>query len=151
MGFNNPSVTWSEMERLLSGRAKEPDVGDGPAFSRKRGKYEPPPIERPTDPVPYAELHAHSSYSFLDGASSPAELAEEAGSLRETLMEYVAETDDELIEKFLEEGELTDEELDVRYPAFDEDERPIEGETISVREMLVEHGDRPGWLCGSDW
>ena len=28
--------------------------------------------------MPYAELHAHSSYSFLDGASSPAELAEEA-------------------------------------------------------------------------
>ncbi len=81
MGFNNPSVTWSEMERLLSGRAKEPDGGDGPAFSRKRGKYEPPPIERPTDPVPYAELHAHSSYSFLDGASSPAELAEEAERL----------------------------------------------------------------------
>ena len=81
MGFNNPSVTWSEMERLLSGRAKEPDGGDGPAFSRKRGKYEAPPIERPDDPVPYAELHAHSSYSFLDGASSPAELAEEAERL----------------------------------------------------------------------
>uniref|UniRef100_UPI002430D0A3 PHP domain-containing protein n=1 Tax=Microbacterium lacticum TaxID=33885 RepID=UPI002430D0A3 len=81
MGFNNPSVTWSEMERVLSGRAKEPDGGDGPAFSRKRGKYEPPPIERPDDAVPYAELHAHSSYSFLDGASSPAELAEEAERL----------------------------------------------------------------------
>ena len=26
----------------------------------------------------YAELHAHSSFSFLDGASSPEELAEEA-------------------------------------------------------------------------
>jgi error-prone DNA polymerase len=25
-------------------------------------------------PVPYAELHAHSAYSFLDGASSPREL-----------------------------------------------------------------------------
>ncbi|WP_282838117.1 error-prone DNA polymerase [Microbacterium flavum] len=81
MGFTNPSVTWSEMERLLSSRAKEPDGGDGPAFSRKRGKYEAPPIERPDDPVPYAELHAHSSYSFLDGASSPAELAEEAERL----------------------------------------------------------------------
>jgi hypothetical protein len=31
--------------------------------------------------VPYAELHAHSSFSFLDGASSPAELAEEAERL----------------------------------------------------------------------
>ena len=30
---------------------------------------------------PYAELHAHSSYSFLDGASSPEELLEEAERL----------------------------------------------------------------------
>jgi len=30
---------------------------------------------------PWAELHCHSSYSFLDGASSPAELAEQAGRL----------------------------------------------------------------------
>ena len=47
--------------------------------------------------------------------------------------------------------ELSDEELDVRYQAFDEDERPIEGQTTSVREMLAEHGNEPGWLCGSDW
>ena len=47
--------------------------------------------------------------------------------------------------------ELTDGQLDVRYPAFDEDERPIEGETTSIREMLAEHGDTPGWLCGSEW
>ncbi len=31
--------------------------------------------------VPYAELHAHSAYSFLDGASLPAELAEQARAL----------------------------------------------------------------------
>ncbi|WP_368731500.1 PHP domain-containing protein [Ralstonia pickettii] len=31
--------------------------------------------------MPYAELHAHSSYSFLDGASSPEELVEEAERL----------------------------------------------------------------------
>jgi elongation factor G len=41
----------------------------------------------------------------------PADIADEVVSLRETLMENVAETDDELIEKFLEEGELTEEEL----------------------------------------
>ncbi len=41
----------------------------------------------------------------------PAELEDEVAILRETLMEAVAETDDELIEKFLEEGELTSEEL----------------------------------------
>ncbi|MDQ7993915.1 MAG: PHP domain-containing protein, partial [Propionicimonas sp.] len=31
--------------------------------------------------MPYAELHAHSSFSFLDGASGPAELVEEAERL----------------------------------------------------------------------
>lgn len=41
----------------------------------------------------------------------PAELEDEVEALRESLMEAVAETDDELIEKFLEEGELTPEEL----------------------------------------
>lgn len=41
----------------------------------------------------------------------PDELVEEVATLRESLMEYVAETDDELIEKFLEEGELTNQEL----------------------------------------
>src|SRR5262249_18832059 len=33
------------------------------------------------DPVPYAELHCHSNFSFLDGASHPEELAEEAARL----------------------------------------------------------------------
>lgn len=47
--------------------------------------------------------------------------------------------------------ELTDEQLDHKYPAFDEDERPIEGETTSIRQMLSEHGDQPGWLAGSEW
>jgi len=41
----------------------------------------------------------------------PSELVDEVASLRENLMENVAETDDELIEKFLEEGELSEEEL----------------------------------------
>ncbi len=41
----------------------------------------------------------------------PSELTDEVASLREALMENVAETDDELIEKFLEEGELSEEEL----------------------------------------
>ncbi len=87
MGFNNPSVPWSEMERLLSDRRRPnttpagADGGDSPAWSRKRGPYLPPAIERPDDAVPYAELHAHSSYSFLDGASSSEELAEEAERL----------------------------------------------------------------------
>lgn len=41
----------------------------------------------------------------------PDELVDQVAKARETLMEVVAETDDELIEKFLEEGELTDQEL----------------------------------------
>ena len=72
MGWTNPDVPWSELERRLSGR---PDEG---AFSRKRDKYERPLIEPPPDAVPYAELHCHSSYSFLDGASEPSALVEEA-------------------------------------------------------------------------
>ncbi|MHB1349162.1 MAG: elongation factor G [Desulfobulbaceae bacterium] len=47
----------------------------------------------------------------VEAGEIPDELAEEAELLRGSLMEYVAETDDDLIEKFLEEGELTDEEL----------------------------------------
>ena len=31
--------------------------------------------------VPYAELHCHSNFSFLDGASHPEELATEAARL----------------------------------------------------------------------
>ncbi|KQZ83247.1 DNA polymerase III subunit alpha [Microbacterium sp. Root166] len=87
MGFDNPSVPWSEIERVLSDRRRPggppagADGGDSPAWSRKRGPYVPPGIERPAEAIPYAELHAHSSFSFLDGASSPEELAEEAERL----------------------------------------------------------------------
>ncbi|KTS04302.1 error-prone DNA polymerase [Microbacterium testaceum] len=87
MGWNNPPVKWSELERLLSdarrptGAPPNGDGGDSPAWSHKRGAYVAPEIERPADAVPYAELHAHSSYSFLDGASSPEELVEEAERL----------------------------------------------------------------------
>jgi elongation factor G len=41
----------------------------------------------------------------------PADMADEIAAYRESLMEQVAETDDDLIEKFIEEGELTDEDL----------------------------------------
>jgi len=83
MGWNNPDVPWRELEARLSGRWKEPsgmpDGGDGPAFSRKRAAYDAPEdLERPTDVVPYAELHCHSNYSFLDGASHPEALVREA-------------------------------------------------------------------------
>jgi len=84
MGYHNPPVPWRELERKLSapGRHPKPDVPaqDVPT-SRKRLPYAAPPIRRPADATPYAELHAHSSFSFLDGVSGPAELAEEAERL----------------------------------------------------------------------
>ena len=89
MGFNNPSVPWSELERTLSGRADKPALGtpesfvertggDSPAWSRKRAPYEPPSnLETVSSDLPYAELHCHSNFSFLDGASDPEALVEE--------------------------------------------------------------------------
>lgn len=41
----------------------------------------------------------------------PAEMQDEVAELRENLQEYVAETDDDLLELFLEEGELPDDKL----------------------------------------
>ncbi|MGF6883962.1 error-prone DNA polymerase [Nocardia sp. GAS34] len=84
MGWGSGPPTWSEMERVLSGRpgrAPEPpgDGGDSPAWSRRRGEYRAGERPRPGGPVvPYAELHTHSAYSFLDGACQPEELVEEA-------------------------------------------------------------------------
>ncbi|MFX6487757.1 PHP domain-containing protein, partial [Acinetobacter baumannii] len=50
-------------------------------MSRPRKLVPPTLPERPEEAVPYAELHAHSSYSFLDGASSPEDLLAEAERL----------------------------------------------------------------------
>ena len=89
MGWQNPPMPWQELERRLSGRVGPEDLdelvgdgGDSPAWSRKRAAYLPATDVHPIDDealsVRYAELHAHSSFSFLDGASSPEEMAEEA-------------------------------------------------------------------------
>src|SRR5438067_5619093 len=50
-----------------------------PHRTRKREPLAPGTASRAT--VPYVELHAHSSYSFLDGASRPEELAARAAEL----------------------------------------------------------------------
>ncbi|HYD09433.1 MAG TPA: PHP domain-containing protein, partial [Acidimicrobiales bacterium] len=88
MGWRNPPITWRELEQRLgswtptsSGEvAPWADSGDGPVWSRKRAPYDADPIARPAGgpTVPYAELHCHTNFSFLDGASHPEELAEEA-------------------------------------------------------------------------
>ena len=51
----------------------------GPASVRNTSRR--PLAERPRSAVPYAELHAHSAFSFLDGASTPEELVAEAARL----------------------------------------------------------------------
>src|ERR1044072_5183998 len=86
MGWNNPPVRWPELERALSGKPFETgDGGDSPAWTHHRGPYVPPPeiglpgaTDHPggAERVPYAELHCHSNFSFLDGASHPEELGE---------------------------------------------------------------------------
>jgi error-prone DNA polymerase len=118
MGFNNPDVPWSEIERRLSDRPGRPggqhsaavgaqrwwqedpmaprrrsrphpgDGGDSPAWSPRREAYEPPDdlpsrrgARRAGNTTAYAELHCHSAFSFLDGASMPEDLAEEAARL----------------------------------------------------------------------
>ncbi|WP_181907183.1 PHP domain-containing protein, partial [Mycobacterium tuberculosis] len=86
MGWSNGPPSWAEMERVLNGKPRHAGVpafdadGDVPR-SRKRGAYQPPGRERVGSSVAYAELHAHSAYSFLDGASTPEELVEEAARL----------------------------------------------------------------------
>jgi len=88
----NPAVSWAELERRMSGRPARPgdrhgepegDGGDAPAWTRHREPYRPSPelaaaARAAGAAAPYAELHCHSSFSFLDGASQPEELVEEA-------------------------------------------------------------------------
>ncbi len=50
-----------------------------PHRTRKKERLDPTTVKRTT--TPYVELHAHSSYSFLDGASLPEELAVAAAEL----------------------------------------------------------------------
>ena len=62
-----------------------PGDDSAPGYSHKRPAYRVPE-GRPGSPdepyVPYAELHCHSDFSFLDGASDPESLIEEAARLR---------------------------------------------------------------------
>ncbi len=89
MGFQNPNVPWREMERILSGRAhpannntaEVPPKAPAEALQPDPATIPDPGATPDHDRVPYAELHAHSHYSFLDGASSPEALVTAATSL----------------------------------------------------------------------
>src|SRR3954462_6342967 len=94
MGWENPPMPWRELEKRLSGQFPPRGENRAPNGQRlafgpegesagtyPRAPYQPRDIERAADAVPYAELHAHSNFSFLDGASHPEELVEEAARL----------------------------------------------------------------------
>ncbi len=92
MGWDNPPVPWREFERRLSwgsnkaGETEAPQprpvtrlpvTNGSPAVNGARTADDGPAAS----PGPaWAELHCHSSYSFLDGASSPADLVAEAAA-----------------------------------------------------------------------
>ncbi|MBU3994982.1 MAG: error-prone DNA polymerase [Actinobacteria bacterium] len=96
MGWNNPAIPWGELERTLSGRGPlrpAPPPASPPAPSLPPATARPPETlaatlgsrasaeQEPAAAFPYAELHAHSHFSFLDGASSPEALVAEAARL----------------------------------------------------------------------
>ncbi|MER6809627.1 error-prone DNA polymerase [Spirillospora sp. NPDC000708] len=82
MGWRNPAIPWREFEERLSWRSGErpPDEArdEAPPESRQETREAP---RRAEGGVPWAELHVHSSFSFLDGASSPDALVAEAARL----------------------------------------------------------------------
>ena len=131
MGFNNPTVSWKDLERRLSnGRAPGSPSwnagGDSPAWSRKRQPYDADGTSRRVGGTPYAELHCHSNFSFLDGASHPEELAEEAARLG------------------LEALALTDHDGFYGVVRFAEAARAVGLPTIFGAEISVETGSRTG-------
>ncbi|MFD9960381.1 error-prone DNA polymerase [Amycolatopsis sp. NPDC058986] len=87
MSWNNPPVPWKDLAGALSGAQLGDVTGEwgGRGENRQRPK-DPPPLRGVEDAgsgvrIPYAELHCHSNFSFLDGASHPEELVEEAARL----------------------------------------------------------------------
>ena len=69
---------WKDLEAILSDRPAE--LVSPPIVVEHTGKQAEDPY-RPARHVEYAELHAHSHFSFLDGASSPEDMAIQAARL----------------------------------------------------------------------
>jgi len=76
------------------------------------------PIGAEDDFKGYVDIVTGQAYLFSEDGSGkvikcdvPDDLVDDVAVYRENLMENVAETDDDLIEKFLEDGELTPEDL----------------------------------------
>lgn len=79
--------------------------------------HPPTSVNRPEDAVPYAELHAHSSYSFLDGASSPEDLLAEAERLGLTALALTDHDGFYGAARFAEVAELMDVSVQTVYGA----------------------------------
>ncbi|MEV7021927.1 error-prone DNA polymerase [Kitasatospora sp. NPDC093558] len=86
MGFtSHPTTSWRDLHRVMTGNPPAgdrtvvpfPDPAPHPAPD---ASPRPPTAARP-DGTGWAELHVHSSFSFLDGASDPADLVAEAARL----------------------------------------------------------------------
>ncbi len=96
------------------------------------------PIGAEGDLTGIIDLVANKAYLYkndlgtdIEEAPIPSEMEEEAAEWRNKLMESVAENDEELIESFLETGELSEEQL-----------------KKGIREGVLNHGLVPV-LCGS--
>ncbi|MFI6446713.1 error-prone DNA polymerase [Kitasatospora sp. NPDC050543] len=82
MGFtSHPSLPWSELHRRLAGRPPGPAGGDVVPLRQRQPRPPSPRGPEATPAPPWAELHVHSALSFLDGASDPEALVEEAARL----------------------------------------------------------------------
>ncbi|WP_067457359.1 error-prone DNA polymerase [Actinomadura macra] len=86
-GWHNPPIPWREFEERLSWRGPKGTDRPPEPYPPRPGRPEPGRSEpgRPelaaSGGVPWAELHCHSSFSFLDGASHPDSLVAEASRL----------------------------------------------------------------------
>ena len=78
MGWENPAVPWRELQRRLTWGTNENQLTmtNGVRISRSASAS----LSRREGPS-WAELHCHSSFSFLDGAATPGELVAEAARL----------------------------------------------------------------------
>ena len=111
MDWDNPPVPWRELQRRMSWRTDAELTGGQPAQGQpaqdRPAEGQPaegqpaaaraaqdrelrPRASRPAGSIPWAELHCHSSFSFLDGAATPDELVAEAARLG---LEVLALTD----------------------------------------------------------
>jgi error-prone DNA polymerase len=111
-------------------------------------------MPRPPGTPPYVELHAHSAYSFLDGASMPDELAEQALLLGH---QAIALTDHDSLSGAMELAVSAQEmkglkpifgaEMTVEVAPEEGGERKGQGKDMRHLTLLVR--DRRGWanLC----